>query len=1145
MKKFWVLFFSVFVAIVVSVSMIFVVVTRETISLSAEVMYVNVGDEFSIDVIRKNPKKTTSITNSTNDTSIVDFSSGLFVAKAGGVARVTFTTTNSRYRNLFCDVLVGDGSIDNPYYISEPEQLAMIGRSDEYPADACYKLVANLDMSNVNNGFWAPINEFSGILDGNGFTISNIDIDKDSYLVNNSTDTSIDFSNGGLINTIAANGKVYNLKLANYYAVGEFDNFGTIAAINYGLVERIEIRDAFLNVTADAIGGVVGKNISTNGIDSVNIATISKCSSNVIIGQTESVTDKGVNYEYTGVNGIIGGIAAKNIGGKIDNTYAIGRVYLAGSKITFGGIVGDNQFATLSQGNSTMISAAIVCNSYSAINLYTAKVDASANETIGGVIGQNLDAIEIVTNGKISLESNTNNLSGLYYNKENLNVSESATVKRFAGVGRNMLADKTVSEVTTAEKAGFVQGLTSANMRLQSSFVPGKRVVKTYSTTGNLLATREIAGNWDFGNVWNISTAVNNGFPTLTYTMQDDAEDGITTDFEIVNAYEFVISQGDINEKDAIRKIATIVVKDSNNKVVASTNSASYALGVAEGFRVNITNNSVIIYNLDGKAFYTITFENVSSNYKFNSFEINEEIVANNNVVNGDTSLDIWFRSTRHNLTIIDATTGKTKLTATVTEGESIASYINTITKQYSSYAYIRFATNQDGTGIPYYNTSKMPNENLTIYVIYSNNNNPNYTPDTDVEGDYIISDTDSWNEYVVNYGDNENLTFALANSFTVTSKFLPCENFAGTFNGNGYTIIVKGTLYDFALFDQVADTATINNLTVKYSSPTVRSLNNSNYFGGIANESCGFISDCEVSGTINFSKIAKIGVAGIVGNMQDGQITNCDNSANITAKTQFVAGIVANFEAGTITDCNNIGNINNTSTSVDEYDIIEHGTVISAGIVGLMNGNSRQLVEDCNNRGKITCCVSGSNNGGNAAGIVGYLTIGTVQNNSNSGTISSNYQSAGIVAMMTDGYVKSNINSGNISAITSDTKCNALAGGVVGKVYKSGTITNNTHSTGEIVAKCSKYNATEAYAGGIIGAMFNGGKATNNKLTSICYISATGVFTYAAGGCGRVISGAIFSTATFPANWSSIYSRYVTSTCAQKGYKSPTSNNI
>ncbi len=67
----------------------------------------------------------------------------------------------------------GRGTEDDPYQIWTPEQLNTIG-IDPAALDKCFKLIADIDTSDYTGTEYHIISRFSGVFDGNGYTISNL-----------------------------------------------------------------------------------------------------------------------------------------------------------------------------------------------------------------------------------------------------------------------------------------------------------------------------------------------------------------------------------------------------------------------------------------------------------------------------------------------------------------------------------------------------------------------------------------------------------------------------------------------------------------------------------------------------------------------------------------------------------------------------------------------------------------------------------------------------------------------------------------------------------------------------------------------------------------------------------------------------------
>lgn len=171
----------------------------------------------------------------------------------------------------------------------------------------------------------------------------------------------------------------------------------------------------------------------------------------------------------------------------------------------------------------------------------------------------------------------------------------------------------------------------------------------------------------------------------------------------------------------------------------------------------------------------------------------------------------------------------------------------------------------------------------------------------------------------------------------TATAADPSCASFAGTFNGNGYTVYnlnIESTLNYIGLFG-VLNGATVNNLSVKGSITGVC------YVGGIA-------------GLATASKFS-----------------NCYNYASIhssaTTTLSRAGGIAGLIRGGTVIDaCANLGSVSSTATS---------GPMLG-GIAGRVNGTDENVISNTYNRGAIIACVDGKHSATacDIGGIFGYL---------------------------------------------------------------------------------------------------------------------------------------------------------------------------
>ncbi len=221
--------------------------------------------------------------------------------------------TTSKYEVNFYDLPFskfeegGDGSKENPYLIATVGDLQQVAQGP----DKAYKIVNDLDMSK-SASYWTPVSNFTGVLDGDGYTIYNLGI--------KTTD-----SHAGLFGTLDNLGIAKNLVFVkpniqltsgNQYAgilAGEssYDYTGNGTDAN---VDSVFVYDATISGTADAnIGGLVGcqslNSIIANSSFQGNIDAPNASLVGGIVGKQR--TGSTVTASYANVNAV----ASSSLGG--------------------------------------------------------------------------------------------------------------------------------------------------------------------------------------------------------------------------------------------------------------------------------------------------------------------------------------------------------------------------------------------------------------------------------------------------------------------------------------------------------------------------------------------------------------------------------------------------------------------------------------------------------------------------------------------------------------------------------------------------------------------------------------------------------------------------------------------------------------
>ena len=143
----------------------------------------------------------------------------------------------------------------NGNYINTVDELKAIANSDK-----TYTLGADIDLSEESN--WTPIEGFSGILYGDGHTISNLTIN------------SVNVENLGLFGTLL--GSVENLSIDNAQitARGDAGKAGIVAGTNEGSISNVTVSGVVAPEYYSNVGGLVGYNNCGRIVNCTNSATV-------------------------------------------------------------------------------------------------------------------------------------------------------------------------------------------------------------------------------------------------------------------------------------------------------------------------------------------------------------------------------------------------------------------------------------------------------------------------------------------------------------------------------------------------------------------------------------------------------------------------------------------------------------------------------------------------------------------------------------------------------------------------------------------------------------------------------------------------------------------------------------------------------
>lgn len=270
MKKFLIFLVSTIIIVCLGVTFYQFAKNDEVISVTGETIYINYGETLSLDDIgfsRKEASKDTKIDfNAGGDevTSIIKYdevTQSYIPTTRGGSTTIIISTTNSKYKRLAIDVIVGVGSEENPYYISNETQLFDIGNT--FKLNSNFSLASDIELTKSHTpiGYNASGSDdvFFGTFNGNLHTISNLTIENAG-------------NNAGLFAVIGSNATVCNLTLSNINISGNYDAVGAVAGTNYGTINRVTVENPNFNNTSRSkltgTGGIVGVSNDNTGYTS-------------------------------------------------------------------------------------------------------------------------------------------------------------------------------------------------------------------------------------------------------------------------------------------------------------------------------------------------------------------------------------------------------------------------------------------------------------------------------------------------------------------------------------------------------------------------------------------------------------------------------------------------------------------------------------------------------------------------------------------------------------------------------------------------------------------------------------------------------------------------------------------------------------
>ena len=440
---------------------------------------------------------------------------------------------------------------------------------------ANYELLNDIDLASTTN--WSPIGvvdvtngstittatSFSGTLNGNGFKIRNLKVNRT-------------FSHAGLFGSISGN--VNNISIINSNASSTYYS-GILAGYTMG---SSTLNNIFVQGTSTAIGNFAGGIIGWAQYLNIN-------------NSSSSVSVNGGN----GVGGLIGVLNA----GSINNTNSNGVVI---GKNGVGGLVGwqygdiDNSFSSSSVTGATS-TGGLVGEQYAIINNSYAMGNVIGLERVGGLVGEQYDDImNSYAEGNVTGGVFAGGVVGLYHIGENVNnyFYNNQIQKRL-----------NVAQINRYDSENTIATSSSVIINNQSQSGVYNMGDNLYIAVSNNNANENISYNWQrYDNIQKRFIDINNTNAN-NYTLTEN-------DVSANNIFRVRI-----NNKNNTSQNGNYIYSQSINLTPATTTNISGSIYHYSTSSKIIQGAQISLTNIDNNTIISTTTTNNTGAYTFNNIQ--------------------------------------------------------------------------------------------------------------------------------------------------------------------------------------------------------------------------------------------------------------------------------------------------------------------------------------------------------------------------------------------------------------------------------------------------------------------------------------------------------------------------------------------
>ncbi len=526
----------------------------------------------------------------------------------------------------------GDGSVENPYIISTVGDLQQMTQA---PTKA-YKIVNDLDMSK-SSSYWTPISSFTGVLDGDGHTIYNLDIQtSDSHAGLFGT-----LDNLGIVKDLIFVKPTIELTSGNQYVgvvAGEtsYDYTGNGTDSN---VDNVHVCEATITGTTDAtigglvgcqnlystianssfvgnieapnatyVGGIAGKQRTCSKISAsyANVGAVASSSLGGIVGEAGSTQDgctvinceaDGILYAENNVGGIMGYSYANRINNCVSHVEVVATNPTSWGGYAAGGILGGLDPDWSSTGSYKVISNCVFDGTVRATD--ENGDDVSNPATLHQIVGKTIADEDYEAGETPKVENRLAN----NYTTTDFGSTDAGSVEG---------AYKDIKEMNEDffESINYAYGTTEAapwmedgnniptlyfNNIAKALYVSSNDVTVGTTDEGNYVVKVSVYGAKDIDLESELNVAVSNGNATVELGEADDNTIEMTIKGQKQGLATVTVSYGELSSV-----IYVTVFKDYVNGI-EETGATAFDVKVAEGQIKAEGANSILVYNVNGQ----------------------------------------------------------------------------------------------------------------------------------------------------------------------------------------------------------------------------------------------------------------------------------------------------------------------------------------------------------------------------------------------------------------------------------------------------------------------------------------------------------------------------------------------------------------